>query len=93
MRIIFEDNEMAMIRDCIQTEIRRCIPDLLPANGNGTDKFMTTAELIPFLGSISRSTVYQFIDSGLPVTKIGGRNYFKLSEVMEFMQKMKEKVQ
>ena len=50
------------------------------------DRFMTTQELMKFLG-LSRTKIWSLINSeGLPAFKLGGDYRYRMSEIVQWME-------
>lgn len=58
----------------------------MPFDNQSEDRFMTTQELMKFLG-LSRTKIWSLINSeGLPAFKLGGDYRFRMSEVVQWME-------
>ncbi len=63
----------------------------MPAENQPEDHFMTTQELMKFLG-LSRTKIWSLINSeGLPAFKVGGDYRYRMSEVVQWMENYRVK--
>lgn len=54
-------------------------------------ELLTVPELAEFL-KVSRAQVYNLINKGLPVFKVGSNTRFKINDVMDWLEEQNKKV-
>ena len=58
----------------------------MQSENQSEDRYMTTQELMKFLG-LSRTKIWSLINSeGLPAFKLGGDYRYRMSEVVQWME-------
>ncbi len=63
----------------------------MPPENPADDYFMTTQELMKFLG-LSRTKIWSLINSeGLPAFKVGGDYRYRMSEIVQWMENYRVK--